>query len=96
MATTISVTSFQTACAAVADAILAGDFATAWKQYAVAEAVHSGLEVQVGHENVMVMRRQKLDGLNAAIKAAESAAKRLSGSSGKRGIRLRTVYGRSR
>lgn len=96
MTTVISVASFQAACAAVADAILAGDFATAWKQYGVAEAVHSGLEVQVGHENVMVMRRQKLDGLNAAIKSAESAAKRLSGSSGKRAIRLRTVYGRRR
>lgn len=46
MATQITLTAFQTACGAIADAILASDFKTANLQLGVATAIYHGLANQ--------------------------------------------------
>lgn len=70
VATTISVTAFQTACAAVADAVIASDRATAYQQYAVAEAINAGLEVAVADAGSSIKRREALTGLKNALDTA--------------------------
>lgn len=71
--TTITVSSFQTACAEVADAIIAQDWALASRKYAVAEAINAGLELSVSDGGQSVTRRSSLEKLNAAIGAARAA-----------------------
>jgi hypothetical protein len=73
MTTSISVTNFQTALGNCYDSISSGDFAAAWKYYAMAEAQHSGLAMQLSDAGMTTQRRQSLDGLAKAITAAENA-----------------------
>ena len=70
MATTITVAAFQAACAAVGDAVLASDRATAYQQYAVAEAINAGLEVAVADAGSSIRRREALTGLKTALNTA--------------------------
>ncbi|HUT23712.1 MAG TPA: hypothetical protein VM492_05170 [Sumerlaeia bacterium] len=70
MATTISVTAFQTVCAECGDAIEAADWGLAATKYAVAEAINAGLEVQLSDSGSSVQRRETLKGLAAAIETA--------------------------
>ena len=74
--TTITVTDFQTALAECADAIDASDYATAWKRYAKAEAIHSGMVVQSGEQDAYMRRRESLEGLRRALEATEPAVGR--------------------
>jgi len=77
MATTeISVSSYQTICAEVADAIIAADWSTAWKKYAVAEAVLAALELQMGKDGEYLRRRESLEGLRKALETAEAKVAR--------------------
>lgn len=73
MATTISVSAFQTACAAVGDAIIAKDRNTAYQQYAVAEAINAGLELSVSNAGSSLQRRGALTGLKDALDTAFAA-----------------------
>ena len=91
MPTTISVSSFQTACAAVADAVDSEDWDTAYKKYAKAEAIHSGLEVHAGDQGSYVRRRETLDGLKRALDAARAATLQIGEHS--RFVRTRTTHG---
>ena len=79
MATTeISLSSFQTACAECADAIEAGTWGIAATKYAKAEAIGSGLEVQLGHDSASIRRRETLSGLQVALKFAQSQSTKIS------------------
>ena len=91
MATTITVTSFQAACAACADAILAGDWSTARRQYAVAEAINAGLDAEVQAAEFRVRRRDSLNDLRAAIESVSATIAR--GSDLDRLIVIRTAGG---
>jgi hypothetical protein len=71
--TTITVASFQTACAECADNIASGSWSTAKQWYARAEAINVGLDVQVGDEAAYVRRRESLSGLANAIDIAQIA-----------------------
>lgn len=73
MATAISLANFQTALGNCYDSISSGDYAAAWKYYAMAEAQHSGLATQITDSGLTTQRRQTLDGLAKAIERAESA-----------------------
>lgn len=73
MGTTISVTAFQTACAAIADAIIAKDRDTAYTQLGVAEAINAGLEVSVADTGSSIQRRDSLRGLRETLEATFSA-----------------------
>lgn len=79
--TNTTVAEFQSACAEVADAIKAGNFAEAWKWYGVAEAINASLSVEGEAGGFRTKRRDRLDGLREAIQAAENAAGRYSGKS---------------
>lgn len=84
-------TSFQTACAAVADAIASGDFATAYSKYGQAEAILAGLAVELEDNGSRQRLRESLEGMHRAIQAAQDAAGR-STDSGRRLIRARTGF----
>lgn len=71
--TTISVSAFQTACAEVADAIAAEDWALATRWYARAEAINAALELEAADTGHSYKRRENLKSLNDAIKAAQLA-----------------------
>lgn len=73
MATTISVTAFQTACAAIGDAIIAKDRDAAYTQLGVAEAINAGLEVSVADAGSSIQRRDSLAGLRATLEATFAA-----------------------
>jgi len=74
MATTeITVAAFQNACAECADAIAASTFGTAMAWYARAEAINAGLDVEASLGATRTRRRETLEGLQRAIKAAETA-----------------------
>lgn len=90
MATTISVTAFQTACAAVGDAIIASDRNAAYQQYGVAEAINAGLELSVANAGSSIQRRNALTGLKDALDAAFAAMTQNSETS--RLIRGRTNF----
>ena len=82
MATSITVAGLQTACAALADAILAEEWASAWKQHAVALTILLGLpQRSVKEKQGAVEYRERLDGLKGALKDAEVKAD-TTGSSG--------------
>lgn len=70
MATAITVAAFQTACAAVADAVIAADRAEAYTQMAVAEAINTGLEVAVADAGSSLKRREALTGMRDSLKSA--------------------------
>jgi len=76
MATAITAASFRTACSECADAIIAEDWTTAWKKYAVAEAINSGLETSAARSGMSLGRRDKLAGLKEALTIAEAKVKR--------------------
>lgn len=78
--TTITVASFQNACAECADAISTDNWAIATKWYARAEAIHSGLALDISAEGTRTRRREALDGLRQAVDAAENAVNSHSGS----------------
>jgi len=75
---TIDDSSFQNACAECADAVVALDWGTAWQKYAVAEAIASGLDIKAGDGGKNFERRERLDGLNAALASAEARVTRAS------------------
>lgn len=80
MATTISTTSFQTACAAVADAVLAKNWASAMAQVAVAKAIHAGLlNMKVSDSGSANDRERALEGLIESVNAAREAESALNG-----------------
>ena len=81
MAVTITVASFQTACAECGDAINGEDWGTATKKYAVAEAINAGLELSVSDSGSQISRRQSLEGLKKAIEAARQMVSQTSGTS---------------
>ena len=74
--TTITVESFQMAIAECADAIAAADWTTAATQYAVAEAINAGLDVEGSSGGARSRRRETLEGLSAAIEKAEARVSR--------------------
>jgi len=76
MATTISVSSFQAACAECADAIIAHDWAAADNKYAVATVINGGLELEVEAQGTRMQRRETLADMKVAIDAAEVSASR--------------------
>ena len=77
MATTeTTVTSYKTACAEVADAIIAADFKTARTKIGVAEAINAALEVEAEGGEEKVRRRETLDGLARRIAEIEAANSR--------------------
>ena len=86
MATTqITVSAFQTLCAECADAINSGDWATATKKYAMAEAINVGLDVEItdaGAAGATVRRRESLAGLKTAIETAQKIVNQTSGQGG--------------
>lgn len=91
--TTISVTSFQTAIAECADAVAAGDWATAWSKLAVAELINDGLEKTVAGSVSSVERRESLLRTAQLLEKAQAAATAATAtSSGGRTIRTRTNY----
>lgn len=81
MATAISVANFQAACGEVYDAIEAANWSEAWTWYAKAEAQNAGLELSIGESGAQLVRRAALNGLQAAVKAAESSVSRRSNTS---------------
>jgi len=89
--TTITVASFQNACAECADAIAAESWASAVSWYARAEAINAGLDLDASDAQARVRRRESLDGLNKAISAAEVAA--AQGSDESRFVTTKTIYG---
>lgn len=89
--TTITESSFQTACAECADAIIASDWSTAREKYAVAEAINAGLAVQVERESMVIRRRESLSGLRDAI---DAVAGQVTGASDrKRFVRTALAHG---
>lgn len=74
MATSITAASFRTVLGECADAIDSGNWATAYKKYAKAEAIHSGLEASSSSGATNIRRREALDGLRRALDAAQAAA----------------------
>ena len=86
MANAATVASFQAACVAIADAIDAGTWSTAYTKWGVAEALNAALELEVGDQGARIRRRESLSGLKTAITAAETKSK---SSSGKRFARAR-------
>lgn len=87
--TTISVSSFQTACAECADAVADEDWSTAVKWYARAEAINAGLELSVGTRGTSMSRRETLQGLREAISAAKAAVAAADD------VERRPMYGRT-
>ena len=73
MANDVTLSNFKARLKECADAIEAQDMAQAYSKYAQAEALHSGLENQVGHEGSYIRRRERLDGLKIALDAAAKA-----------------------
>jgi len=69
---TVTVESFQLAIAECADAITASDWPTATLKYAVASALHSGLELELGKGEANLKRRDSLRGLKEAIEFAKA------------------------
>jgi len=92
MATTITVTAFQTACAECGDAIIAADWALATQKYAVAEAINAGLELQISDSGTNIQRRDALTGLAKAIAAAQKITSQTDGQG--RLITTRTSHNR--
>lgn len=91
MATTqITIAAFQTACAECADAIAAKTFDTAMSWYARAEAINAGFDLDASAQDTRSRRRETLQGLKAAIEAAEAAAAR--GSAHSRFIKTQTRH----
>ena len=88
--TTITIASFQDACAECADAIAAGTFDTAMSWYARAEAINAGFDVDASHQDTRSRRRETLQGLKEAIRAAEAAIAR--GSEHSRFIKTQTRH----
>jgi len=78
---TITVASFQTACAECADAINSELWSTAHKKCAVAEAINAGLELEAAADDRSFKRRESLAGLRAAIEAAKAQTVRAGESS---------------
>jgi len=89
--TTITVASFQTACAECADAIASGDWGTATRWYARAEAINSGLELAVSGAGKSATRRNALDGLRTAIAEAKAVCEAESAHS--RFVKVRVSHG---
>lgn len=79
MATTISLATFQAACAACADAILANDLLTARTQLAVAEAIAAGLPVDSSQDGFRTKMREALTGLRTSITDLSTATQRATG-----------------
>ena len=92
MATTITVTAFQTACAAVGDAIIAGNWETAAQQYAVAESINAGLEVELQDDASRIRRHESLEKLAKAIAFAEASS--IKYADNRRFIKTRTSHSR--
>ena len=92
MATTITVTAFQTACAECGDAIIAQNWALAYGKYALAEAINVGLELQISDSGATVQRRESLEKLGKAIEIAEKSG--IKYASTKRLITTRTSHAR--
>lgn len=95
MATAITVTAFQTALSACADALLLGDFPTAQKQLGVAEVINAGLEVEVGSTGsggATVKRRESLTKTAAMLETLRQ--QQLQQKGGSRIVRTRVGYGR--
>jgi len=88
--TTITVASFESACAECADAIAAESRATAYKWYARAEAIHAALPRTIGDQGAELERRTALDGLKRALDAAFKVIAQTG--SAKRFISTRTGY----
>jgi len=68
----ISVASFQTALIAVATALDAGTYRTAWLEYAKAEIALAGLPLTNQKEGLLVQLRSSLDAIKKAIETAEA------------------------
>ena len=88
--TTITLSSFEDACAECADAIAASDWGLAYSWYARAEAINAALAVQVRSGAEDVRRREGLNGLKEALAAAQAASTR-SGDT-RRLVTTRTRY----
>ena len=89
--TTISVASFQTAVAEVADAIASSDRGGAYSWYGRAEAIHAGLELEMADEGSSLKRRESLNGLSKALDKVFKVIGQTSGTS--RFISTRTGHG---
>lgn len=88
--TTITIASFQNACAECADAIATAGWVTAKNWYAQAEAINSGLDVEASEAGSRSRRRETLAGLAKAIDVAEETTNRAGGTS--RFVKTRVAY----
>lgn len=94
MATTISIASFQTACGAVADAILAKNWSSAMAQVAVAKAIHAGLlSMKIGDAGSTIDRERALEGLIESVNAAREAASAVDGTADELLVSRPTMFG---
>ena len=72
--TTITRTSLNTALAECADAVVAEDWPTARKKYAVAEIIYQGLESELSDAGTTQRWRDSLDNIKSAIDLAEAGS----------------------
>ena len=75
----VTVATFQSAIDDVVTSIDASDWKTAMRRYAKAEAIHAGLELQVGSQAQNLARRNNLLALKDAILAAKENTNRDDG-----------------
>lgn len=77
MATAITVQSFQDTCAAIADAIVASDFAAANLLLGKAEAINAGLSaraIELTNDGSSIRRMESLEKLRATLKEVRQNA----------------------
>jgi len=78
MATAISQANFEAACGECYDALTSKSWESAWLWYARAEAQNAALALSSEAGGLGMSRRAALEGLRAAIQAAETASARYS------------------
>lgn len=88
----ITLSTYHDALEAAITAVRASDWATANKEYAIAEMALAGLENTVQKESDMVRYRENLSKVGEAIKRAQESTSKQGARS--RMIRTRVGYGR--
>lgn len=87
--TAISITEYEAALVALNNAIESASWSTAWKAYAQAESILSGLVLQAADPDSMIRRRDDLRAIADALKAAQ-----IFQAGGSRFIRAKTGFTR--
>ena len=81
---------YETELDAIKTAILAGNWATAYDNYALAEITLAGLEVRAGHNSDFYQLRESLSAIKKALDASRNVKQSTAGDSGF--IKTKTRY----